>query len=96
MIWRALFVLVAASAVMFIWGQIIWPAYKNKPLFPWFDTSKRRAKQALKEAKDQELETRLKIEAEKVKARVAAVELNGEQEVQQQYDDMIKEQERKK
>jgi hypothetical protein len=96
MLWRILFLLLASGVVVFVWTQIVFPAYRGHALFPMLDTSRSRARKALKDAKENELETYLKIEAEKVKARTAQTAMRADQEISDHYDGLINEQENRK
>jgi hypothetical protein len=95
MIGRVLELLVGLILLFFVWSQVILPAFRGHPLFPVFDTARRRARRALAEAHELELQTQLNIEAEQIKARTAQEAMRSDQEISNTYDGLIEKQERR-
>lgn len=89
MLIRGLILLVAAGACWFIASQVLVPAWRGRDLFPLFDTSKRRAKAALKEAQDLEAETKLRTETERIRVRVEVARIESDDDTHRQYDELI-------
>ena len=85
----------AALMVLFIVTQLAWPAFRNRPLFPVFNFRRKRLRRKLEELRAQEVDTKLALEAERLQIRVTDLELMSDAEVQAEYDELIRRQERK-
>lgn len=95
MLFRLLFLLVVAVVVLFMWTQVMLPAWQGKDFFPLFNTSKRKAKRELREVKDDAAEQKIRIETEELRTRVTLEKLDADQEIDKQLDDLIDKQEKR-
>jgi hypothetical protein len=79
----------AVLSGLLVWTQMIYPALRNRPLFPFFNPQYRRATKKLEEARESQIIAEAQREHSRVQARVASLEVETHEEVDQTLDHLI-------
>lgn len=87
---------IAALLILFIFSQVIYPALRNRPLFPMLNFRRMRLNRKLEALRAAETDTRLRLEAERLQIRVTELDLLSDAEINEAYDQLIRKQESKK
>lgn len=90
---RLLMLFAGVLTIFGICSQVLLPALRNRPLFPILNRKRARLHKKLEALRAAETDTRLRAETERLRVRVAELDITSEAEINDAYDKLIKDQE---